>query len=135
MTKTPAEAGFRMPAEWEKHEGTWLQWPQAKLYRDYELKLERMWLMMVDALHAHENVHLIVADEVQRDRVADQRRYFGIGAANLHQNEDEILVCPVDLALIEEVRAAWSFPFRDRRVDSYGGLTKLFLDYEMEVGS
>ena len=44
------------------------------------------------------------------------------------ENEDEILVCPVDLALIEEVRAASSFPFRDRRVDSYGGLIKLYLD-------
>jgi N-carbamoylputrescine amidase len=44
------------------------------------------------------------------------------------ENEEEIVVCPVDLALIEEVRAASSFPFRDRRVDSYGGLTKLYLD-------
>jgi N-carbamoylputrescine amidase len=46
------------------------------------------------------------------------------------ENEEEILVCPVDLALIEEIRNVWSFPFRDRRVDSYGGLTKLFLDSE-----
>jgi N-carbamoylputrescine amidase len=46
------------------------------------------------------------------------------------ENEEQILVCPVDLALIEEIRNVWSFPFRDRRVDSYGGLTKLFLDSE-----
>ena len=46
------------------------------------------------------------------------------------ENDEEILVCPVDLALIEEVRNAWSFPFRDRRVDSYGGLTELFQDFE-----
>jgi agmatine deiminase len=25
--KLPAEMGFRMPAEWEKHEATWLGWP------------------------------------------------------------------------------------------------------------
>jgi agmatine deiminase len=25
--KTPAALGFRMPAEWEKHEATWLGWP------------------------------------------------------------------------------------------------------------
>src|SRR3989442_876653 len=24
---TPAELGFSMPAEWEKHEATWLAWP------------------------------------------------------------------------------------------------------------
>jgi len=51
------------------------------------------------------------------------------------EKEDEILVCPVDMALIEEVRSESSFPFRDRRVDSYSGLTKLFLDCESEVGS
>jgi len=26
-TETPAAAGFRMPAEWERHEATWLGWP------------------------------------------------------------------------------------------------------------
>ena len=74
---------YRMPAEWETHEGTWLQWPQEKLYRGYELKLERTWLTMVDVLHTHENVHLVVADDVQRDHVADQLRYFGIGLRNV----------------------------------------------------
>jgi len=27
MSPTPAELGFRMPAEWEPHEATWLSWP------------------------------------------------------------------------------------------------------------
>lgn len=26
-SQTPAELGFRMPAEWERHEATWLAWP------------------------------------------------------------------------------------------------------------
>jgi len=25
--ETPAELGFSMPAEWEKHDATWLAWP------------------------------------------------------------------------------------------------------------
>src|ERR1700690_939078 len=25
--KTPGELGYRMPAEWERHEATWLGWP------------------------------------------------------------------------------------------------------------
>src|SRR5579885_723579 len=25
--KTPQEMGYRMPAEWEEHEATWLGWP------------------------------------------------------------------------------------------------------------
>jgi agmatine deiminase len=29
-TKTPAALGFRMPAEWEPHEATWIGWPYNK---------------------------------------------------------------------------------------------------------
>jgi agmatine deiminase len=73
-----------MPAEWEPHEGTWLQWPQDRVYPGYELKLEGIWLAMVRALHQHENVHLIVAGERQQDHVASQLAYFGIGLENVH---------------------------------------------------
>jgi agmatine/peptidylarginine deiminase len=44
---------YRMPAEWEPHDGTWLQWPQDKVYPGYELKLEGTWLAMVDALYSN----------------------------------------------------------------------------------
>jgi agmatine deiminase len=27
-TKAPVELGYRMPAEWERHEATWLSWPR-----------------------------------------------------------------------------------------------------------
>lgn len=27
MTGTPRQHGYRMPAEWEPHEATWLAWP------------------------------------------------------------------------------------------------------------
>ena len=74
---------YRMPAEWEPHEGTWLQWPQDRIYRGYELKLEGIWLAMVRALHQHEKVHLIVASERQRDHVASQLEYFSIGLENV----------------------------------------------------
>jgi agmatine deiminase len=74
---------YRMPAEWEPHEGTWLQWPQDRVYRGYKLKLEGIWLAMVRALHQHEKVHLIVASERQRDHVASQLEYFSIGLENV----------------------------------------------------
>jgi agmatine deiminase len=28
IERTPAEVGYRMPAEWERHEATWLSWPR-----------------------------------------------------------------------------------------------------------
>jgi agmatine deiminase len=82
-TQTPRNLGYSMPAEWEPHEGTWLQWPQNKIYSRYELKLEGIWLNLVDALNDHENVHLVVADERQRDHVAAQLQYHGIGLNNV----------------------------------------------------
>src|ERR1700704_884044 len=30
MTVTPASLGWRMPAEWEPHEATWIAWPHNK---------------------------------------------------------------------------------------------------------
>lgn len=30
LKKTPTELGFRMPAEWEPHEATWLAWPHER---------------------------------------------------------------------------------------------------------
>jgi N-carbamoylputrescine amidase len=43
-------------------------------------------------------------------------------------DKEELLLCSVDLSYVEKVRKSFSFPFRDRRVDSYGGLTDLLLD-------
>jgi agmatine deiminase len=77
-------ADYHMPAEWEPHDGTWLQWPQDKVYDGYELKLQRIWLQMVDALNDHENVRVIINSEQQRDHLVDQLEYFDIGTQNVH---------------------------------------------------
>jgi N-carbamoylputrescine amidase len=42
--------------------------------------------------------------------------------------EEELLVCSIDLDMVRQVRRSFSFPFRDRRIDSYGDLTKRYLD-------
>ena len=74
---------YHMPAEWETHAGTWLQWPQDGVYRGYELKLERIWLNMVEALKDRERVYLIVNDERQQDHIARQLMYHDIGMKNV----------------------------------------------------
>ena len=53
---------------------------------------------------------------------------FGELVAKASATREEVLVAPADLSRIAEVREGWSFPFRDRRVDSYGGITELYLD-------
>ena len=42
------------------------------------------------------------------------------------REEEEIVVCPVDLSLVKETKQMFSFPYRDRRVDSYQDLLKLY---------
>jgi N-carbamoylputrescine amidase len=48
--------------------------------------------------------------------------------ARAADDQEEVLDCPVDLAFIDQVRDGYCFPFRDRRVESYGELTKLYVD-------
>jgi N-carbamoylputrescine amidase len=50
--------------------------------------------------------------------------------AQASAEREEALIVPADLSLIEEVRKGFSFPFRDRRVDSYQGLTSLYSNSE-----
>jgi N-carbamoylputrescine amidase len=42
------------------------------------------------------------------------------------KTNEEILLCEIDLAMIEETKKSFSFPYRDRRVDSYQDLLKLY---------
>ena len=74
---------FHMPAEWEPHEGTWLQWPHDDQWPGYQLKQEKNWLIMVAALHEHENVHIIARDERRREHIEQQLKFFGIGLENI----------------------------------------------------
>ncbi|MCF8070615.1 MAG: agmatine deiminase family protein [Desulfobacterales bacterium] len=74
---------YYMPAEWEKHEGTWFQWPNGLIDPMREMKLENTWFKMVNALHDHENVHIMVENEKQENHVREQLIYFGIGFKNI----------------------------------------------------
>jgi len=59
----PAARGYRMPAEWEPHESTWLAWPH--LRGDWPGKFETIpWVYaeIVRNLARHERVDLIVND-------------------------------------------------------------------------
>jgi N-carbamoylputrescine amidase len=40
---------------------------------------------------------------------------------------ETVLLCDLDLALMEEQRTHWPF-LRDRRIDAYGDLTKRYID-------
>jgi agmatine deiminase len=69
--KTPARLGFRMPAEWEPHEATWLAWPHNR--SDWPGKFQAMpWVYadIVRHLSHAERVELLVQDEAAQERAS-----------------------------------------------------------------
>lgn len=69
-TPTPRELGFRMPAEWERHEATWLTWPKDPLtWPDRVPQAEAAYAELIEALSPGEKVHLLVDDEASERRV------------------------------------------------------------------
>src|SRR5690349_886635 len=68
--ETPATLGFSMPAEWEKHEATWLGWPHNAT--DWPDKLDTIrWVYgeMVRKISAGETVRILVRNRAE-ERVA-----------------------------------------------------------------
>jgi len=68
---TPAALGFSMPAEWAKHESTWLSWPKNPLTfpPDIVSRVETAFIEMIEALAHGERVDLLVDDDRTEDRV------------------------------------------------------------------
>lgn len=60
---TPASLGYRMPAEWELHEATWLAWPHNLDTWPGKFGLvPDIYVEIVRALHTHEPVNICVND-------------------------------------------------------------------------
>jgi len=61
---------YTMPEESEPHEGTWLQWPHHYQYgMAYRNSLNDTWVAMTKELVSSEKVHLIVYNQIEKDRV------------------------------------------------------------------
>jgi agmatine deiminase len=75
---TPRELGYRMPAEWDRHDATWLAWPHNP--EDWPGKFQTIpWLYVeiVRLLAAHELVHLLVEDAKAEQRASGMMRRAG----------------------------------------------------------
>lgn len=89
---TPAARGFRLPAEWEAHEATWIAWPHNRA--DWPGKFAPIpWVYceIVRHLASHERVRILV-----RDREAGQvaRRY--LERAHVGLEGVEFFRCPTN---------------------------------------
>ncbi len=67
---SPFALGYRMAAEWEPHEATWLAWPHnGETWPGKLSQIEAIYLQMIEALLPQEKVNLLVDNEGERDRV------------------------------------------------------------------
>src|SRR5262245_39994626 len=82
-TGTPAELGFSMPAEWERHEATWLGWPHNET--DWPGKIDTIrWVYseMVRKIGQGELVRILVNNKSQETLA---RNYLKCAGADLKQ--------------------------------------------------
>lgn len=83
--RAPRELGYRMPAEWERHEATWLAWPHNP--EDWPGKFPAIpWIYaeIVRLLAARERVHIVVEDQKMERRVTGMLR-------RAHANLDSVV--------------------------------------------
>jgi len=76
---TPRQLGYRMPAEWERHEGTWLAWPRNP--EDWPGKFQSIpWLYVeiVRLLAERERVQLIAENVGMQARVTGMLERAGV---------------------------------------------------------
>jgi agmatine deiminase len=79
MTITPASLGWRMPAEWEPHEATWIAWPHNR--EDWPGKFAPIpWVYgdIVKHLHTGEFVHILVNDAAHEKRARAVLKKVGV---------------------------------------------------------
>jgi hypothetical protein len=92
MQNTPAEAGYSMPAEWAKHEATWLGWPHNPT--DWPDKLDTIrWIYteIVRHISPGERVRILVQGK-QEEKLA--RAYLKLETRRLQPPERSIHPTP-----------------------------------------
>lgn len=83
---TPAELGYHMPAEWRRHQATWLTWPKDPLtWPDRVPLVEDIFLQMMAALTPHETVNLLVDDAATEAVVRSRCNFAGSENIRFHQ--------------------------------------------------
>ncbi len=75
---------YTMPGEEEMHEGTWLQWPHNYTYGPGQSeKHDASWVLMTKALHTGENVHIVVYNASEKNRVENLLVSNGVNMAKV----------------------------------------------------
>ena len=82
---TGAPPRWRMPAEWERHDATWIAWPHHA--PDWPGKLDAVhWVYaeIVRVLAQHERVDILCHNQTLRDQAANYLQAHDVGMSNVH---------------------------------------------------
>ena len=92
-TRPPAgPSGVRWPAEWERHDATWISWPHHE--PDWPGKfgpIPWVYAEIARALAAHERVHILVHDEATEEQAWHCLRMHEVRESRIHLHQ-----CPSD---------------------------------------
>ncbi len=67
--KTPSELGYRMPAEWEKHDAIWLSWPHdSTTFPGCVEKVEKTYVQIIKHIHESERINLFVKNDSMKQK-------------------------------------------------------------------
>ncbi|WP_428427154.1 agmatine deiminase family protein [Pararhizobium sp.] len=83
-TATPKQSGFRMPAEWERHERSWMMWPARAGFWDDIAATKRDYAAVAHTIRAFEPVTMAVRPE----DAAEARAMLG--------TDIELAIIPID---------------------------------------
>ena len=130
MPETPRSLGYRMPAEWEKHDATWVSWPKdpATFPAAILPKVEAAYVKMVEALAGGEEVRVLVDDGKAEARVSGMLRraervaFHRIKTVDVW-TRDYLATCVRgrDVALVKWEFNAWGNKYEDLLPDGGAG--------------
>ena len=130
MSATPASLGYRMPAEWEKHAGTWLSWPKdPDTFPSAILpRVEAAYVEMVEALGEGEEVRILVDDDRGEARArsllrrADRVSFLRVKTVDVWVRDyGPTCVTGRDVALVRWRFNAWGNKYSDLLPDDGAG--------------
>jgi len=130
MKNSPASLGYRMPAEWEEHEATWLSWPKNLDTFPASIlgEVEKTFVKAIEALAEGEGVRVLVDDEGTEKR-ARARLNGGANVSFIRQKTADVWTrdyAPIcvrgkDVALTKWVFNAWGGKYDDLMPDDLAG--------------
>ena len=131
QSKTPLELNFRMPAEWTKHEATWLSWPKDPLTFPDDIidRVEQIYVEIIESLRVGERVELLVDDEKTEDKVSsmlsskNNLRFHRIKSADVWMRDyGPIFIKNSEVAATKWIFNAWGKKYDELLTDDHTGI-------------